>query len=119
MQTPLTEFSIKALKPERRQLTYFDGSIPGFGLRISPGGTKTFVLMHGKNRQLTALGRYGIITLAQARTKARELLAEKTLGTYRAPTLTFEEAYELFKKTHCARKRPRTQRDYTRIIKRH
>jgi integrase len=115
----LTEITIRNLKPADRQRTYFDEGLAGFGLRVSPGGTKAFVLMHGKSRQLTTLGRYGIISLAQARAKAKEILAERTLGNHRAPTITFEEAYELFKTSHCAQKKNRTAKSYQRIIEKH
>jgi integrase len=115
----LTEITIRNLKPGERQRTYFDEGLAGFGLRVSPGGTKAFVLMHGKSRQLTTLGRYGIITLAQARAKAKEILAGRTLGQHRAPTITFEEAYELFKTSHCAQKKARTAKSYQRIIEKH
>jgi integrase len=115
----LTEITIRNLKPDERQRTYFDENLAGFGLRVSPGGTKAFVLMHGKSRQLTTLGRYGIISLAQARAKAKEMLAERTLGTHRAPTITFEEAYELFKTSHCDQKKARTAKSYQRIIEKH
>jgi integrase len=40
----LTDISVRALKPTERQRTYFDAALRGFGVRVSPGGTKTFVL---------------------------------------------------------------------------
>jgi len=42
--------------------------------------------------------------LAEARAKAKALMAERTLGQHQAKTIKFEEAYELFKSQHCARK---------------
>ena len=50
-QVHLTDITIKSLKPpERGQLTYTDDALPGFGVRVSQGGVKSFVLVH------TALG---------------------------------------------------------------
>jgi integrase len=115
----LNEITIRNLKPAEKQQTVFDSTLSGFGVRVSPGGTKTFILVHGKRRERTTLGRYGTITLAQARAKAKELLAQQTLGQHLLPTLNFEEAYELFKQTHIARKKLRTQRDYKRVLERH
>ena len=112
----LTDISVRALKPTDRQRTYFDASLPGFGVRVSPGGTKTFVLMHGQHRQLTTIGRLGIISLADARAAAKRILAQKTLGQHEPRTRTFGEAYELFKAEHVAKKKPRTQYDYGRVI---
>ena len=112
----LTDISVRALKPTDRQRTYFDDNTGGFGIRVSPGGTKTFVLMHGQRRQLTKLGRLGIVTLAEARTAAKRILAQKTLGQHQPKTKKFAEAYDLFKAEHIAKKKARTQYDYERIF---
>ncbi len=112
----LTDISVRALKPTDRQRTYFDDTTSGFGIRVSPGGTKTFVLMHGQRRQLTKLGRLGIITLAKARAAAKRILAQRTLGQHQPKTRKFGEAYELFKTEHVAKKKARTQYDYQRAI---
>lgn len=55
----------------------WDDSLPGFGLRIYPTGRKAFVLSYrvqGRKRLLT-LGMYGVLTLEQARDKARQEMA--------------------------------------------
>jgi hypothetical protein len=36
----LTELSIKGAKPLATQYTLWDSTLPNFGLRVSPGGTK-------------------------------------------------------------------------------
>jgi len=120
MRLALTDIAVKNLKPPPKgQRTYFDRSLPGFGIRVSQGGTKTFTLMHGLDRRLVTLGRYPIISLAQAREKARRLLAEKILGLDRlASTQTFAEAFELFKHTYNP-PRERTRRENIRIITKH
>jgi integrase len=116
----LTDIAVRHLAaPSSGQRLYRDESLPGFGVRISQGGTKTFVLVHGRDRQFTTIGRYPIITLAQARQKAGQILAEKTLGHDQPKTIKFSEAYDLFKKHHCARKKPRTAHDYEYILDRH
>lgn len=56
----------------------WDDEVPGFGCRIYPGGRKAFILSYraaGRKRLLT-LGTYGVLTLDQARTKARAELAK-------------------------------------------
>ena len=49
----LTDIVVRNLVPEERQRTHFDDTLRGFGIRVSPGGTKTFVLVYGPARQRT------------------------------------------------------------------
>jgi integrase len=121
MRIALTDFAVKNLSPpERGQRTYLDRMIPGFGVRVSQGGTKTFTLMHGPHRKLTKLGRYPIVSLAQARKKAQDILAAKQLGIYHeAPRMTFEDACAPFLKAYQAKNRPKTVYEMERILKRH
>lgn len=115
----LTDISIRALRaPETGQVTYADDTLPGFGIRVSQGGTKTFVVVHGPTRQRTTIGRFPVIGLSEARTEAKRRLAEATLGKRRPKTVSFETARDEFLE-HCQRKnRPRTHSDYTRLLKR-
>lgn len=115
----LTDMTVRTLPlPERGQHTYFDESLAGFGVRLSQGGTRSFILIHGPRRERETLGRYPVISLSQAREKARLILAERTLGTGRAPRILYEDAKAGFL-AHCEQKnRPKTVRDYTRILNR-
>lgn len=116
----LTDVAVRALQtPEKGQKTYWCGNLSGFGVRVSQGGTKTFVLMHGRSRQLTTIGRVGIISLAEARGKAKSILAQKTLGQLQPKTKTFGEAYQDFKDQKFPRLKARTQKDYQRILDAH
>jgi integrase len=112
----LTDLSIKALKPpERGQRTYWDKD--GLGVRVSQGGSKTFVLMHGwPRRERLTIGKYPTISLATAREAAKTFLAKKQLGHHASPTLPFPEAVQLFlnQQTHL---KPSTKGDYERILK--
>jgi integrase len=71
----LTDALVRSLKPDpERQFEVWDARISGFGLRVSPSGTKSFVLLlrqQGRLRRLT-LGRYPDLSLAEARSKAFE-----------------------------------------------
>ena len=47
----LTDLGIRGLQPpERGAQIYYDDAVPGFGVRVSEGGTKSFVLTHGARR---------------------------------------------------------------------
>ncbi len=81
----LTDRTLKALKPAEPGKHYdiMDAGFPGFGVRVSEKGTKTFVLVarypDGSNATPNptrrALGKYGPLELAAAREKAREWVA--------------------------------------------
>jgi integrase len=49
-----------------------------------------------RHRTLITIGRYGIVSLADARKEARTLLAEFTLGKVRPQSITYEKAVRLF-----------------------
>ncbi|MEX0758606.1 MAG: integrase arm-type DNA-binding domain-containing protein, partial [Tistlia sp.] len=73
----LTAAAVERIKaPAAGQHDHFDAALPGLAVRVSYGGSKTFVLFYrlaGKQRRLT-LGRYPGLPLADAREKAREAL---------------------------------------------
>ena len=56
----------------------WDDEVPGFGCRLFPSGKKSFVLSYraGGRKRLLTVGTYGVLTLDQARTKARAELAK-------------------------------------------
>jgi len=48
----LTDVTIRNLKiPAKGAVVYYDGQLTGFGVRISEGGTKSFILTHGPRRR--------------------------------------------------------------------
>jgi len=116
----LTEQSMKILSIERGQKTFFDDAVKGFGVRVSQGGTKTFVLMHGKDRKLTKIGNVGIITLQSARNKARDILAAKQLRLDPSVTMRFEDAISTFLAMHVKpNNKPSTAKETERLLSRH
>lgn len=63
-----TDWSIKSLKPKESRYTVFADGQPGFALRVSPSGTKTWLYRHyvdGKQRW-TTIGTYPDKTLSEA-----------------------------------------------------
>lgn len=110
----LTDLAIKALKTPAKGVIYVtDDSLTGFGVRVSEGGTKSYVLTHGVLRRRETIGRVGTIALADARKEAKRRLAEYTLGKQAPTTMTWAQAVDIFLKDAKRRLRPRTLRGYT------
>jgi integrase len=117
----LTDMAIASLKPPRSgQKTYFDDGLKGFGIRLSYGGTKTFVLMQGSARQLTTLGRYNPphFTLAKARSKARALIGAHQ-SEQRAPQITVQDALDRFMEHYAAKNKKSTVEETERLLRRY
>ena len=78
----LTDRAVRLLKPGDGRFEVWDSSTPGFGIRVSPAGRKSFIYLYrfeGRARRMT-LGVYPRMSLATARTRqaaARELLEEE------------------------------------------
>lgn len=118
---PLTDIQIRKLaSPAKGQRTYFDDGLPGFGVRVSQGGSKTFVVKYGRERRLRTLGRYPELRLKDARSQAMEWMAANR-ATERRPgaTLKISGAIELFADHNRKKNRERTGRDYDRYLTQH
>jgi integrase len=61
---------------------YFDGDIPGFGLRLRAGGSKIWIYQyrHGATQRRMKLGKLGAVSAPRAREMAAELYAKVQLG---------------------------------------
>jgi integrase len=94
-----TARSIEALKPHpRAQVDYRDDSLPGFGVRVSPGGRKAWTVVYrsqGRLRRLT-LGVLPHVSLADARARARAALHDAAQGDDPATTKIAERQAETF-----------------------
>ena len=87
-----TDRSISALKPKAVRYEVWEDGRTGFGVRVSPKGRKTWILMYrfdGKARRMT-LGTYPEMSLASANLKVAE--AKRTLSERRDPGLQLVEA---------------------------
>jgi integrase len=118
----LTDLSLKKLRvPDTGRVTYADDALPGFGVRVSSSGVRSFVLLVGRSRKRVTIGRYPTITLSEARTRARELVAGHVLGKEDAARLKFEDALPRFIKNHYGDDyaKPRTRDEIERLLRRH
>ena len=116
----LSDRTLKALDPPSTgQTTVWDQSLSGFGVRVSQGGAKSFVVVYGPNRTRKTIGRYPTISLKQARDKAKELLAEFTLGLDTKRSISWKDARDQFLKD-CERKnKPNTVAYYRKRLDAH
>jgi integrase len=115
----LTGATLRSLEPTETQVTYWDKGTKSFGLRVSPGGTMTWTLLVGQERQRIKLGNYPIISLKDARILARQHLAERTLGQHRKRSKTLSAAYELFDEVHLKTLKTSTAYELRRLLKAH
>ena len=107
----LTDATIRAATPPAKgQKTLWDG-LKGFGIRLSQGGSKTFIVMIGSGKRFT-IGRYPAVSLAEARTEAKRILAEKQLGKLRPARVSFDQALKEYLADCEGRLRPRSLKNY-------
>ncbi len=86
MRVKITKRKVDALKPNPAKDEFlWDTEAKGFGVRVKPTGSRSFVLsyyapgLHQTRRRLT-IGAYGPITVEEARKQALELLARIAAG---------------------------------------
>ncbi|MBX6386167.1 MAG: site-specific integrase [Microbispora sp.] len=69
--------------PEGKDVAFaWDASLPGFGIIARPSGRRSWIAQYriGRQSKRVALGDLNTVTLAEAREKAREILARAKLG---------------------------------------
>ncbi|WP_235923993.1 tyrosine-type recombinase/integrase [Pseudoroseicyclus tamaricis] len=85
MKRKLSSKFIEGQKPDpSKRLDFRDELMPGLVLRISTSGTKTFCLhkrINGEMRRLT-IGRFGVVSLADARERVQKILYEIETGCF-------------------------------------
>lgn len=127
----LTNRTIKALRPKpNEQFVVWDSEVHGLGVRVSPAGTKTFLLkyrLHSGRGRWKTLGRFGDIALPRARKLAKDdigivarggdPLSEKDAAR---DAVTIKTVAERFLSEHVeARRKPSTLRSYKQVIEQH
>lgn len=105
----------------------WDEDVPGFGLRVSPLGARTFILRYraGGRQHRYAIGRYGELTVAQAKAAAKQLRARIALGANPArerrdarDVATVRELAEVYLERHLCHRKPRTRADTRYMLRR-
>jgi integrase len=93
----LNQKTLESLKPHSERRDFWDSSLKGFVLRVSPDGIKVFSVYYrigGKQRRMT-LGPYGELSLAAARDRARDALELVRKGIDPAEEQKRQEAAEV------------------------
>lgn len=75
----LTQQIINRLKPDAKPYEVRCDKLKGFLLRVQPSGTMSFICQYARGKRIT-LGDARVMTLEQARTKAREILGKVAAG---------------------------------------
>lgn len=70
---------IAKLKPSIKSYDVWDSKLTGFILRVLPSGAMVYRCEYARGKRIT-LGRVGVLTPAQARDRAREILADVVKG---------------------------------------
>lgn len=83
MKSKITVRSVETVKPAARDVIVWDTEVPGFGLKVTPKGRRSYFLYYrtkeGQQRR-PAIGLHGAIKPEQAREIAKTMLAQVALG---------------------------------------
>lgn len=123
----LTDKYLKALEPEAQRFTVWDEEIPGFGIRVSPEGRKSWVFQYRVRRAGQGKLTFGVwpeVPAAGARQKASVYRALVTQGqdpaVERRASFTVTELARVFRETYApSRLKPATLRSYGICLDQH
>ncbi len=118
----LTDAAVERLRPREREFTVWDDRTPGLGVRVRPGGGKSYVWLQrsgGRSKRIS-LGPVSLRTIAEARRDclARQLAHEpekESVPRRRAPL--FREFVEgEWRDAHFARYKPSTKKGHRSLL---
>ena len=121
----LSEENAGRFRPGKAEYTVWDSGIPGFGVRVRPTGSRSFVFhcsADGRSRRFT-LGRVGVKSIDEARRECLEIRLRKATGesfdaTDRPPVPSFRDFVRGDWRTACRdRHKPSTKRSIDSHLK--
>jgi integrase len=128
----LTEEAVKRIQPPAsgKQVDYYDAGMPGLILRTNYGGAKVWRALYylkriddeGKHLTIPTtykLGRYPVLSLQQARQKAREFLADPEKAKSKADAGTFKDVAQNFLKRHVEASKLRSRGEIVRCLEKY
>ncbi len=111
-------------KDKGSQLIHWDRALPGFGVRVYPTGKKSFVLSyrHQGRQHIKVIGKYGVLTLDQAKDRARKHLAslidrKDPFESTEGKTITFREFGAIYLERYAKQHKKTWREDQRRIEK--
>ncbi len=123
----LTDRTLKSLGTSRQQEDFWDRRLPGFGVRVTRQGRKSFVLMYrvnGSQKRRMTLGTYPSVGLADARDQARMVLGDVARGDdpgarkqAERKAETFAELADEYLERHAKRNKSSWQEDERKLRK--
>lgn len=116
----------RAAVPQSGQAFYRDEQLKGFALRVTSGGVRSFIIekrINGKVKRKT-LGRFGELTVEQARKEAAKFLGKVASGEDpiskaqedKSQTVTLKEVFDLYIQVRSGLKES-TVHDYSRLMR--
>jgi integrase len=115
--TKLTDqLLLKLPLPAKGAVIHADQTLTGFGVRVTAGGVRTFVLTYGRERRRISIGRVGVISLSDARKEAKRYLASETLGKRSCRSVRWKAGVEEYLAEVEQNRKPRTHKDYKRLL---
>ncbi len=130
MKKKITKRVIDTLKPQKTDLFIWDSDIPGFGVKVTPSGTRVYILqyrMSGAGVRRYTIGKHGTWTPDSARKEAQRLLGQVRIGKdpqekkqAERDTPTMNEFFERYLKEHAVpHKKPKSVTEDLKIFRLH
>jgi integrase len=129
MLDKITKRTVDAVHPNGADQFLWDSDLKGFGLKVTPAGSKVYILQYRKGgrgapTKRVTIGRHGAVTPEQARKEAARLSGAIAQGSDPAAVRAAEKAAPTvadlshrFLAEHVATKtKPRTAAEYRRLI---
>ncbi|MFN3249415.1 tyrosine-type recombinase/integrase [Roseibium album] len=124
----ISKRSVDALAPKGERYFVWDDAISGFGIRVGASGRKTFICRYrnGNIRRQVKLGNVGTLTAEEARSAAKKVLANVTLGEDPAEerdakrkAVTLSKLVELFVEGHGPKLKAASLTNYKSALNKH
>ncbi len=127
----LSKRSVDAAEPRDARYVVWDIELRGFGLRVAPTGTKTYIVRYRPRnvggsapKRYVVVGRHGPLTPDEARARAKAILGQVAAGhdpagekAEQRAAVTVAELVRMFIDQHAAAKRKaRTADGYAAVL---